>query len=154
MRNGVAVMSRVSAALRRSDRVDDRVRYQLAVEDADLLLKAQAIACGDYTVEIAARIEHFAGAVTFGADDEIIGLDRQGTMVATRYSCRADDVTLIIRRVKQRALHTIDAIHQRAPALKVHRAQRQAAIVIFAGDDLVPAILREKPGPLVEEAGV
>src|SRR5258705_11986704 len=101
---GVAVIARVQTALRLSDRVDDRVWNELAVENADLLLKAQAFGRGDHAVKIAARVEHFAGAVPLRADNEVIGLDGQGIVVTARYPCGPNNVTLIIRCMNQRAL--------------------------------------------------
>src|ERR1700704_3128178 len=108
----------------RSERIDNRVRNEFAVEDANLIGKAKPLRRDHDPVQVPAGIEYFARLISLGADHEIICFREYCVAFATDDTSRSDYMPLIVRRVEQRALHRINSIHERAAALQIHRSER------------------------------
>src|SRR5258708_28903203 len=93
-----------------SDRIDDRVRDNLAVEDDGSALELEPFGSDGDDVEVAADVEDRARAVELGAKDGVVRFALDPGRTGGANQRRADDVALVVRVVEERLADAVDAV--------------------------------------------
>src|SRR5262245_49264690 len=130
--------------------IDETVGNEGAVEDAELLTELEPAVFDHELVAVLARVEHAGELVLQGLEGEVAGADLEDLALPAEHADAAHQAAHVAGRVDGGPADGSHPVQEVAPAFAKPGGKRQAAIEVFAWDDLVQAGVSEKLGPLLE----